>query len=380
MNRAKVIILGCGQIGTAVHTLISRKNRTRATATILAHTLAEGPSIFNGVDVEVWDSRLTPISSMAINFSTGSTNNIATALRAAGATHVINALPSSLNEKVALAAVWAGCHYIDFTEDDLMAEAVRRLYAGTRLTCASQCGLAPGFINYVGHRLASKIEHPEKLMICTGALPKNVSYSDHCSSLTAVDNYALSYSVDGLVTRYTQPCKVRTRGVEQNVTPLLGLEYVLLNGVKYEAAFTSGGVGSLIADLAHIPTVYYKTLRYPGHYAYVLDAVNRHDGDHESIKKEFLEVFPFCTDDIIVVYGECVGKSSSSQLRRETFAAKFSGTQGLSAVQSTTAGAGVAVLELMLKNRLSGTVSHADVPLSEFMNTETYSQTYLISH
>lgn len=380
MNRVKVIILGSGQIGSAVHALISRKNRTRATATILAHTFMDGPSVLNGVDVEIWDSRLTPISSMVIDFSTVSANSIATALRAAGATHVVNALPSSLNEKVAQGAVWAGCHYIDFTEDASAAEAVRQLYSHTKLSCAPSCGLAPGFVNYLGHSLSSKIEHPEKLMICAGALPKNVCYSHGGGALSAAGNYALSYSVDGLVNRYIKPCKVRIQGIERPATSLLALDHVLLNGVEYEAAFTSGGVGSLIEDLPHIPNIYFKTLRYPGHYAYVLDVVNRHDGDHESIKKEFLQVFPFCTDDIIVVYGECTGTSSSSQLRKETFAAKFYGAQGLSAVQSTTAGAGVAVLELMLKNKLSGIVNHADVSLSEFMNTEIYSQTYLIAH
>ena len=376
MNKVKVVILGSGQIGTAVHALISRKNRTRATAMTLAHTLNDTASVFNGVEVEVWDSRLTRITSMAIDFSTGSSNSIAVALRAAGATHVVNALPFSFNEKVAQAAVWAGCNYIDFTEDDVMADKVQQLYAGTSLTCAVKCGLAPGFINYLGHSLVSKIDHPEKLLIAVGALPKNVCYTEG----DAASNYALSWSVDGLVNEYIRPCSVRIDGVEQQVDPLLGLQNVLLNGVKYEAAFTSGGIGSLIKELPHVPNVFYKTLRYPGHYAYVEDAVMRHRGNHDAIKQEFLQVFPFCTDDIIVVYGECIGKSASSQLRKESFAAKFTGVEGLSAIQSTTAGGGVAILELMLKNKISGIINHADISLSTFSSTETYGQTYSLAH
>jgi saccharopine dehydrogenase-like NADP-dependent oxidoreductase len=224
----------------------------------------------------------------------------------------------------------------------------------------------------LGHSLASKIEHPEKLLIAVGALPKNVCYAP----TDGAGNYALSWSVDGLVNEYIRPCSVRLDGVEQQVDALLGLQHVLLNGVKYEAAFTSGGIGSLIKELPHVPNVYYKTLRYPGHYEYVQEVVARHGRDHAAIKQEFLQVFPFCTDDIIVVYGECTGKSASSQLRKESFAAKFTGVEGLSAIQSTTAGGGVAILELMLKNKLSGIVNHADIPLSAFTSTETYRQTY----
>lgn len=374
-----VIVLGAGQIGQAVFSVICKQARAPKTSPqTLADTLGSpsyyaGDRTFVGTLVQLWDARSLPNVSQTIDFASSSIDTIAVSLAAAGATHIINALPFTFNSKIAQAAFDAGCNYIDFTEDDAMAAAVQAIYSkNPGLTCAVKCGLAPGFINYLGHDLVDKIDHPEKLMICVGALPRNVSFADGEEAL----NYNLSWSIDGLVNEYLQPCNVRMGGVEQQVPALTGLENVLIDGVKYEAAFTSGGVGSLVKELANVDNVYYKTLRYPGHYKYVQDAVNRHAGKFEEIKQEFTKVFPFNKDDMIVVYAECMGRMSDGSLRKETFSAIYKSANDLSAIQSTTSGGGVAILELMLKNKISGIVNHADVPFGLFTNTEVYQQTY----
>jgi hypothetical protein len=63
-------------------------------------------------------------------------------------------------------------------------------------------------------------------------------------------------------------------------------------------------------------------------------------------------------------------------LRREVFANHYVGVNTLSGIQTTTAGGGVAVLELMFKGHLKGQVNHADIPLGMFLGTETYQQSY----
>ena len=51
-----------------------------------------------------------------------------------------------------------------------------------------------------------------------------------------------------------------------DVLPLEGLETFSMNGVRYEAFNTSGGLGTLCETLnGRVRELNYKTIRYPGH-------------------------------------------------------------------------------------------------------------------
>jgi saccharopine dehydrogenase-like NADP-dependent oxidoreductase len=154
-------------------------------------------------------------------------------------------------------------------------------------------------------------------------------------------------------------------------------ELVIADGIQYEAALTSGGVGSLLTDLPHVPNIAYKTLRYPGHYSYAQDIVAKHNGDFESIKAEFLSTFPYNDDDVIVVYAEAKGRNEQGNRVRKTFSRRYVGHGGLSGIQCTTAGAGVAMLEMMLIGTVkSGIIKHKDVSLEQFCQTRAVKQAY----
>src|ERR1035437_8462476 len=345
----KIVIFGGGQIGTACGKFLGLL-----------------PARY-----EIWDKQcLNPGAAHIVDIDMMRVEDIIAKLAEAKATHVIVAMPFSYNEKIAQAAAAIGCHYIDFTEDDVMADKVQAIYKDTELTCAVKCGLAPGFINYIGHSLVKLIDKTEHLMISVGALPRNVNWSKPS------DNYNLSWSVDGLVNEFIRPCRIKKNGKAMEIAPLTGLEQVIADGVAYEAAFTSGGVGSLVKELIDVPNIAYKTLRYPGHYKYVIDAVKRHQGNFDALKKEFLTVFPFNKDDVIVVYAEAKGRDVSGQYKRETFATHFIGNAGLSAIQSTTAGGGIAVLEMMLDGQIKGIINHADISIIDFIKTRTYPIAY----
>lgn len=375
-----ILIFGGGQIGSAAKQILKKFCRSQDKSlpktiadTLQSHYVQDNP--FQDCTVLLCDLIPGDLVDFTMDINSCMTRNIYEELKRRSITHVINALPFSLNEKIAKAAVAADCNYIDFTEDDEMANKVQAVYASSSKTCAVKCGLAPGFINYVGHNLAKKIDVPNRLMISVGALPRTASFRPDDPGA----NYNLSWSVDGLVNEYIRPCAVKIHGKETSIPPLTGLETILIDGIQYEAAFTSGGIGSLVKELKRIPNVYYKTLRYPGHYSYVIDAIKRHNSEFAPIKKEFLEKFPFNLDDVIVVFAECVGQVRGKGLRREVFTAKLRGTNGLSAIQSTTAGGGLAVLELMLKEVVSGIVNHSSIPLNAFMNTQIYQSTYSYS-
>jgi saccharopine dehydrogenase-like NADP-dependent oxidoreductase len=345
----KVIILGAGQIGRAAYNLTVNLQKCL---------------------VECWDKVQTDDFVRVFDIE----NITAQDLIDAEATHIINALPFYLNEKIAIAAAIAGCHYIDFTEDDVMADKVQNIYRNyPKLSCAVKCGLAPGFINYVGHNLAKKFDTIEKLMISVGALPRNVNWIPG----EAWNNYNLSWSIDGLVNEYIRPCRVKLDGEEEEIPALSHIETVYCDGVVYEAAFTSGGIGSLIKELPNAQNVFYKTLRYPGHYHWVINVVSSLDREFDKIKEVFTAAFPVnTTDDVIAVYAEAKGYKNGVY-RRETFARHFVGAEGLSAIQSTTAGGGVSILTLMLEGKLKGIINHADVSFDDFMNTNTFKNTYI---
>lgn len=359
----KVAVLGAGQIGRAVYKIIT--------------TLREETTTFSNIDAFVIDSSHDNIfdlqygSHYVLDLNNSDVSELAKLLVDQKVTHVINALPFFLNEKAAIASVSAKCHYIDFTEDDVMADKVQSIFKDTDLSCATKCGLAPGFVNYIGYDLVKKLEVPDSLMVSVGALPRMVSFGHNQPE----HSYNLSWSVDGLVNEYIRPCRIRKNGVEQEVAPLGNQTKVILDGIEYEAAYTSGGIGSLTKDLENVPNVCYMTLRYPGHYRFVKSVVQEKLNNFDEIKKVFLKKFPFTDDDVIVVYANLIGKNKG-KLSRVSYYNKFYGTDGLTGIQSTTAGAGVAILELLMNNRISGIINHSNVDIDEFCDTHSFKKYY----
>jgi saccharopine dehydrogenase-like NADP-dependent oxidoreductase len=360
-----IAVLGAGQIGTAVFKII-----TDLKSAVTDSSLSAVESFVIDFDGEKL-ARLGKGSHVKADVGSMSTDDMFLLLSSAGATHVINALPFFMNERVAAAAVKARCHYIDFTEDDIMADSVQKMYEGTGLTCAVKCGLAPGFINYIGRDLVGKLSEPDTLMISVGALPRLVSYSD----TRPEDSYNLTWSVDGLVNEYIRPCRIRRNGVKMEVPGLNNTHTVILDGTHYEAAMTSGGIGSLVDELSNVPNVHYMTLRYPGHYRYVKSVVQETHGNFDKIKSIFLKKFPTTDDDVIVVYAKATGLVNGA-LAVRSYSSKFYGVTGLTAIQSTTAGAGVAILEMVLNGDISGVVNHSSVDIEKFFNTAAFKTFY----
>lgn len=345
----KVAIFGAGQIGRAARHILS--------------------SVRPDINSFCIDIATTDVS---LDVNSASITELEDLLRKEGVTHVINAMPFFLNEKIASASVAGKCSYIDFTEDDVMADKVQNLYKKTGLTCAVKCGLAPGFINYIGHILAKEIANPDSLIISVGALPKTVSYD----KAHPEHSYNLTWSVDGLVNEYIRPCRIKKNGEVIQVPALRELITVILDGIEYEAAHTSGGVGSLVRDLVNVPNIAYMTLRYPGHYKYVRSVVQDNHGDFDKIKKIFSETFPYTDEDVIVVYANALGRDNVGNPVRRSYSNKFYGVDGLTGIQATTAGSGIAMLELIIDGKVSGIVGHSDITLADFMATKAFRKYY----
>jgi saccharopine dehydrogenase-like NADP-dependent oxidoreductase len=128
-----------------------------------------------------------------------------------GAFAVVNAGPFHLTATVAQAAAAEGVHYLDLTEDVAATRRVRALAADARSAFVPQCGLAPGFVSIVANDLAGRFDSLDSVRMRVGALPEFPS-----NAL----NYNLTWSTDGVINEYCEPCEAIVDGALREVPAL----------------------------------------------------------------------------------------------------------------------------------------------------------------
>jgi saccharopine dehydrogenase-like NADP-dependent oxidoreductase len=281
---------------------------------------------------------------------------------------VISALSYYHNPRVAEAALKAGVNYFDLTEDVETTRRVRAVAAKARdgQIFMPQCGLAPGFISIVAKHLSDRLTAPETVRMRVGALPLFP---------TGALKYNLTWSTDGLINEYCNPCDAIHGGRRIEVLPLEGYEQFSLDGVRYEAFNTSGGLGTLCETLdGKVRELNYKTVRYSGHCNQVQLLVNElRLSERRDLLKDILEnAVPVTFQDVVVTFCTVTGQRSG-QLVQITDARKvyhdFIGGENWSAIQITTAAGICAVLELHVAGRLParGFVRQEEVDFDEFL-------------
>jgi saccharopine dehydrogenase-like NADP-dependent oxidoreductase len=305
----------------------------------------------------------TPVECLAIDVN--DPNAVAGVLR--GRFAVLSAAPFQVTGKIAEAAAMAGVHYLDLTEDVANTRRVRALASTAQSAFIPQCGLAPGFITIVGHDLARKFDELQDVRLRVGALPQYPS-----NAL----NYNLTWSTDGVINEYCEPCEEISNGELVSAPALEEREEFSLDGVTYEAFNTSGGVGTLCETLrGRVRNLNYRTIRYPGHVA-IMKALlqDLRLRDRREVLKDILEhALPTTLQDVVIVFVTVTGKKKG-QLVQETYANKIYGqpVNGVerSAIQLTTAAGICGVLDLLAERRLpqQGFLRQEDVPLQEFLS------------
>jgi saccharopine dehydrogenase-like NADP-dependent oxidoreductase len=279
---------------------------------------------------------------------------------------VLSAAPYHATHLVAKAAKASGAHYLDLTEDVASTRVVKQLAVGARTAFIPQCGLAPGFITIVASDLASRFDELHDVRMRVGALPKFPS-----NAL----NYNLTWSTDGVINEYCEPCEAIVNGPLRETQPLEELEEFSLDGVRYEAFNTSGGLGTLCETLAgKVRNLNYRTIRYPGHAAIMKALLNDlRLRDRRELLKDILEnAVPITLQDVVIVFvtvsGKCEGELIQETYANKIYAASLNG-RVRSAIQITTAGSICAVLDLLSAGRLpqSGLIRQEDIKLPAFL-------------
>ncbi|MBI4184461.1 MAG: saccharopine dehydrogenase NADP-binding domain-containing protein [Proteobacteria bacterium] len=343
-----VLVLGAGKIGVAVAEFLAATDDYEV-------TLADGDA------TAVQTRPRSPMAHRVLDATDGR------ALRQAlaGQDVVISALPFFLNPEVARAARDCGVHYFDLTEDVKTAKAARECAEGADTVFVSQCGLAPGFVSIVAYHLFKKFDEAIDVSLRVGALPQYPS-----NTL----KYNLTWSTDGLINEYCNPCEAIHEGELRQLLALEGLEHFSLDGTDYEAFSTSGGVGSLCETLlGKVQNLNYKTIRYPGHRDLVWMLVRDLKlAEHRKTFKELIEYgIPVTRQDVVLIFVSVTGMRGDL-FTQETFAKKIYGDRedaGWSAIQKTTAAAVCAMVDLHREGKLprKGFVRQEEVDFDAFV-------------
>lgn len=279
---------------------------------------------------------------------------------------IISSLPYFCNLAVAEVARAEDLHYFDLTEDIAVTEAIRKLSATSKKVFAPQCGLAPGFISIAANELIQHFDSLKSVKLRVGALPQHPNN---------VLKYSLTWSTDGIINEYGNLCQSIVDGVEVDVLPLEGLEKIEIDGTRYEAFNTSGGLGSLGETYGdRVNTMNYKTIRYPGHCEQMRLLMNglKLNHDRSTLKRILENAVPQTLQDVVVIYAAVTGYQDG-EFREENYVNKIYpqvvAGRLWSAIQMTTAGGICSVFDMVLSqaDAFEGFVTQEQFSLSDIL-------------
>jgi len=215
-------------------------------------------------------------------------------------------------------------------------------------------------------RLAGPNALSNPMRFCVGALPENP---------TNALKYNLTWSTDGLINEYCNPCEAVRDGIRSEVPALEEVEHFSLDGTEYEAFNTSGGLGTLCDTLeGKVENLNYKTVRYPGHRDIVKMLVrDLRLGIRREILKDVLETaIPITYQDVVLIFvtvsGWQGGLLTQESTAKKIYAQEVGGKL-MSAIQVTTAAGICAMCDLLVEGKLpqSGFVRQEEARLADFL-------------
>ena len=182
---------------------------------------------------------------------------------------VMSAIPYYFNFELAELAVEAGVHFSDLGGNTEIVFRQKTLDAAAKkkgITVIPDCGLAPGMVNILAEHAINQLDTVETVRIYVGGLPQNPE---------PPLNYQIVYSLEGVLDYYTTLSWVLRNKKRTQVKALSEIEAVYFGGSlgELEGFHTAGGLSTMAFRYeGKIPTMEYKTLRYPGH-ARIMEAI-----------------------------------------------------------------------------------------------------------
>ncbi len=238
----KVIVLGCGKIGS-----------------VMAKDFAESVegSRLTVADISEERARESASEIRGASWTTiDTTDRPALVETLSGFDQALGALPGDYGYKALEASVEAGVNMVDvsFTPEDPLELDGPAKKAG--VTVIPDCGVAPGLSNILVSHSASLLDRVREAHIMVGGIPE-----------TPVPplGYTITWSAEGLIDEYVRDVSIVEGGKTVEVPALSGLEEIEFPGVGTLEAFYTDGLRSLAESMPEVESMWEKTLRYPGH-------------------------------------------------------------------------------------------------------------------
>ena len=182
---------------------------------------------------------------------------------------VMSAIPYYFNLDLARDAAEVGVHFCDLGGNTDIVNEQKKLNAiavEKGITIVPDCGLAPGMVNILAQYGIDQLDSVDEVKIYVGGLPQHPE---------PPLNYQIVYSLEGVLDYYTTLSWVVRDGKRTQVKALSEREPVHFDAPvgELEAFHTAGGLSTMASRYeGKIPTMEYKTLRYPGH-AQIMEAI-----------------------------------------------------------------------------------------------------------
>jgi len=331
-----ILVLGAGKIGALISGLLAACGDYRIQLVDKVEGAADEVAAAHGLD-----------NIQAFSFDASESDQLAAHVKKHRPVAIISGLPYYCNVGVAEVARNENLHYFDLTEDVEVTKAVRKLAEGAESVFVPQCGLAPGFISIAANELIQHFDELRSVKLRVGALPQHPNN---------VLKYSLTWSTDGVINEYGNPCQSIIEGEEIDVLPLEGLEEIEIDGTLYEAFNTSGGLGSLAKTYdGRVTTMNYKTIRYPGHCEQIRLLMNglKLNNDRGTLKRILENAVPQTLQDVVIIYAAVTG-IQDGELREENYVNKVYpevvADRLWSAIQITTAAGVCSVMDRILQS------------------------------
>ncbi len=285
---------------------------------------------------------------------------------------LLDCLPGSLAPKMAQLAKDFQMHYTNLTEYVSETETIKKLAADAVTGFLLQTGLAPGYINVLGNHLFQKfcekfnVDKVDAIALKVGALTKHA---------VAPHYYGFTWSPVGVATEYLKDAVAIRDFKETSLASLSERASIIINGKTYEEDLTSGGAADLPQRLkGKVRSLDYKTLRFPGHYAWVdgqLKVIGDVPDNIDALQERMEAMIPHIEEDQIILYASAEGMDNKGIRRKLEVSKRILpqkiGKHRLRAIQTTTAAPLLQSALILLEGSAKGVILQSEIETGKFL-------------
>lgn len=363
-----IIIAGAGGIAEAVGLILAEWSKIPPTIFIGNRTLSKAQKVAQWIE----DSITKSVSIKAFHLVENAITPEMEDLFNKGDI-LLDCLPGTQAPRMAKYAKDYKLHYANLTEYVEETHKIIELAKDAKTGFILQSGLAPGYIDILANHLFQqfcidfKVEKVDALKFKVGALTRHA---------VAPHYYGFTWSPIGVATEYIKKAEVLRNFKKLSLPSLSERASIIIDGITYEDDLTSGGAADLPDALAgKVNSLDYKTLRYPGHYAWIQKQIS--DLGHapntiDGLQLIMEEQIPHLEDDKIILYAAVEGNDSNGMLRRREFSKQILpqniGKQRLRAIQITTAVPLIQAAQLLLESSICGVTLQSEIDPKPFLN------------